>query len=77
MCKEIIEKDLSFEKGVKKTNVDLESKSITVIYNSEKTDPDKIRLAITKTGYDADSIPGDQKAYSRLPECCKKEKETH
>lgn len=71
-CKKILENDLSFEKGVKKSTLDLETKILTVIYNSEKTNPEKIRLAVTKSGYDADSLAADPKAFKRLPECCKK-----
>jgi copper chaperone CopZ len=70
-CKKIIENDLSFEKGVKKSELDVDSKILTVIYNPEKTDPDKIRKAVTKSGYDADSLKADEKAFKRLPECCK------
>ena len=73
MCKETIENDLSFTKGVKKSNLDVDSKILTVIYNSEKTNPEKIREAVTKSGYDADSLQGDPKAYNRLPDCCKKQ----
>ncbi len=73
MCKKTIEHDLSFEKGVKKSNLDLDTKNLTVIYDPKKTNPDKIRLAITKSGYDADSLSADPKAYSRLPDCCKHE----
>ena len=77
MCKELIEKELSFEKGVKKSILDIRSKDITVIYNPEKTTPEKIKQAITRVGYDADSLPADPKAYKRLPDCCKKESGIH
>lgn len=70
-CKKAIEHDLSFVKGVKKSEVDLDEKVITVVYNAEKTTPEKIRMAITKSGYDADSLKADEKAFRRLPECCK------
>ena len=43
MCKYTIEKDLAFEKGVKTSDLDVESKMLTVIYNPNKTDADKIR----------------------------------
>jgi mercuric ion binding protein len=69
-CKGIIEKDLSFEKGVKASNLDIESKMLMVVYNPDKTNPDKIRLAVTKSGYDADSLKADRKAFRKLPECC-------
>ncbi len=72
-CKDKIENDLSFEKGVKSGNLDLKTKVVTVVYNPQKTDEQKIREAITKMGYDADSLLADEKAYKRLPACCKKD----
>jgi hypothetical protein len=64
---------MNFEKGVKRATLDVESKELTVIYQSAKTNPDKLRVAVTKIGYDADSIPADPKAYSKLHSCCKKQ----
>jgi periplasmic mercuric ion binding protein len=72
-CKKAIEHDLRFEKGVKEVSLDLDTKVVTVVYNPNKTDEEKIRIAITKIGYDADSIPADSVAYSKLPNCCKKD----
>jgi periplasmic mercuric ion binding protein len=71
-CKERIEHDLSFEKGVKSAKLDLETKMVTVVYNSDKTSPAKIAEAITKIGYDADSLKADAKAFKKLPECCQR-----
>ena len=74
MCKETIEKYVAFEKGVKKVTLDVSTKVATVIYNPQKTTPEKIRLAITKSGYDADDMKADEKAYNKLDDCCKKGK---
>src|SRR6185503_1067821 len=71
-CKERIEHDMSFEKGVKHSVLDLDTKVLTVVYNPKKTNPEKIRIAVTKTGYDADSLRADPKAFNKLPDCCKK-----
>ena len=71
MCKSTIERDLAFEKGIKTTDLDLETKILTVEYNSKKTSADKIRTRITKVGYHADSLHRDLKAYNKLPDCCK------
>ena len=57
----------------KKSNLDVSSKMITVVYNSTKTTPEKIRLAISKAGYDADDVPANPKAYKKLEDCCKKD----
>ena len=71
MCKEIIERDLAFEKGVKSAELDVDTKILTVEYNAKKTTADKIRTRITKVGYHADDKKRDPKAYSKLPDCCK------
>ena len=77
MCKDRIEKGLAFEKGIKDVVLDVDTKIATITYKPKKTTPEKIRLAISKLGYDADEVPGDAKAYSKLPSCCKKGNESH
>lgn len=77
MCKKTIEKDLAYEKGVVSSELDVESKELTVKYNPQKTNPAKIKKAVTKIGYDADELPAKPKAYKKLPECCKKDKGVH
>ncbi|HOW26581.1 MAG TPA: heavy metal-associated domain-containing protein [Bacteroidales bacterium] len=72
MCKERILNDLSFEKGIKDIDVDIKAKTVTVTYHQDKTTPEKIRTAISKIGYDADDVPADPEAYSKLPKCCQK-----
>jgi mercuric ion binding protein len=72
-CKEKIENALSFEKGIRKVVFDVDKKVITVQYNTKKTDIQKVKTAITKVGYDADEMPADTKAYSKLNKCCQKE----
>jgi len=76
-CKRAIERNLLFEKGIKKANLDLDDKVVTVVYDSSKTDAQKIRIAITQIGYDADSLVADSIAYSKLESCCKKDAEMH
>ncbi|MEM1408812.1 MAG: heavy metal-associated domain-containing protein [Bacteroidota bacterium] len=71
MCKEAIEYDLAFEKGVKSATLDVPSKVVTVVYNPKKTDANKIRKRITKVGYHADNLERDSMAYEKLPFCCK------
>ena len=71
-CKERIEEALAFERGVKKSELDLGTQIVTVTYKPGKTTPEKIRKAISKVGYDADDVPADPKAYNKLDACCKK-----
>ena len=73
-CKKRLENSLSFEKGVKSIVLDIDTKEITVKYNPQKTNAEKLKIAISKTGYDADEIPADKKAYDKLPSCCQKPK---
>ena len=72
MCKETLEKALAFEKGVKRSSLDVDSKVLTVIYNPKKTTVDKIRKAVANAGYDADDVPANKKVYDKLDACCKK-----
>ena len=71
-CKATIEKHMNFEKGVKSAELNIEDKNLTVIYDAKKTTPEKLRIAVTKSGYDADSLMADPKAYEKLRKCCKK-----
>jgi copper chaperone CopZ len=73
MCKETLEKAMAYEKGVKESNLNVETKILTVKYDPKKTSPEKIKLAVTKAGYDADELQADAKAYDNLNSCCKKD----
>ena len=77
MCKERIEHDMSFEKGVKSVELDSETKILTVVYKKSKTTVKDLKVALTKIGYDADEMVADQKAHDRLPACCQKDVEPH
>jgi len=77
MCKERIESNMAFEKGVKSVTLDLKTKVLTITYKPSKTSADKLKEAVTKIGYDADDLPADQKAYEKLPACCKKDQQPH
>ena len=77
MCKDKIEQGLAYEKGIKDVSLDVETKIATVKYNPAKITPDEIRKAISKLGYDADTVMADKKAYDKLSPCCKKENATH
>ncbi|MCB0429465.1 MAG: heavy-metal-associated domain-containing protein [Flavobacteriales bacterium] len=71
-CKERIEKAVRFVKGTIESNVDLDTKEVTVVYKSDKTNPDELRKAIADAGYDADDVKADPKAFGKLPGCCQK-----
>ena len=70
MCKETLEYDLTFQRGVKSVNLDVPSKVLTVVYNERRTTPDAIRKRVTEIGYHADDLTRDPEAYENLPLCC-------
>ena len=76
-CKKTIEKALANEKGVIKSDLEVKSKIATVTYDPKKTTPEQIRKAIANSGYDADDVPANPKAYKKLENCCKKENAKH
>ena len=73
MCKERIEEEMSTIEGVSSSNLDVDTKILTVNFNPAKITADDIRKAITKIGYDADDMAASKKAYNKLPKCCKKD----
>ena len=77
MCKTRLEKSLAYEKGVKSAVLDVPTQMLTVTYRADKTTPVALRAAVQKTGYDADDQTADARAYSRLPDCCKKTNAVH
>lgn len=73
MCKETLEKAMAYEKGVKSSSLDVDSKMLTVTFDTRKTDAAKIKKAVTEVGYDADELPAQERAYNKLDDCCKKD----
>lgn len=59
-------------KGVKMYELDEKKMTLTVYYNTQKTDLPTIKKAISKLGYDADDVQADVTAYEKLDGCCKK-----
>ena len=76
-CKERLEHDLAFEKGVKFVELNDETKVLTIKYKKGKNTKEDLKIAITKVGYDADEMPANLKAYNNLPACCKKDVDPH
>ncbi|MDR1756328.1 MAG: heavy-metal-associated domain-containing protein [Culturomica sp.] len=50
-CKAKLEKNIPFEKGVKKLTVDLEKKTVTVTFRRDRNNAEKIKKAIEKLGF--------------------------
>jgi copper chaperone CopZ len=71
MCEKTIEDGLKDHEGVIKSDLDVDSKYVTVTYKPDDTSPKEIRKDIAKMGYDADDTKADKQARKNLPNCCK------
>ena len=60
-CKEKIEKNISWEKGVKDLVVNLEKKTVTITYDAKKTNEDVLIKAIEKLDYKCEKIDPKEK----------------
>jgi len=67
----IFKENLPFVKGVKEIKYDEKSYQIAVAYDPKKTNPEQIRTAISKLGFNADQVKADEKARAKLPAECK------
>jgi len=72
MCVKTIKKALGKVEGVIESKVDLKNKKVTVLFDDSITSLDKIEVAITSAGYDANDKPANADAYENLSSCCKK-----
>ena len=72
-CQHRIQTEMLYVKGVQAVSVDLATNTIHVEYKAKKTDPEKLRIAVTKIGYMADNMMPDPKARKALPSCCQSE----
>ncbi|PWH86073.1 hypothetical protein DIT68_05825 [Brumimicrobium oceani] len=59
-------------KGVRKVKIDAETNTITVTYNSKKTNLEEIEKAIALSGFKANDVEPTEEAYNSLDGCCKK-----
>jgi copper chaperone CopZ len=60
-CVNKIKNNIRFEKGVKAINPDLKTKLVTIQYDSNKTDVEKLQKAFQKIGYKATVIVPEEK----------------
>mgnify|MGYP000471635251 CR=1 FL=1 len=67
-----LEKELMLTSGVKAVNIDSKAMTVIIKYNPKRTKPEKIRLVISKAGYDADDVKADPKGQKNLDGCCQK-----
>ncbi len=70
MCKDRIEEVMNYVPGVQYAELNLEDFSLTIKYKTKKTNPDELRIRVSKIGYSADDVEADEEAMLKLPLCC-------
>ena len=60
-CEQKIKKNIPFEKGVKGLTTDLDKQLVTIKYQTDKTDKDKLKKSIEKLGYTCKEVEGQGK----------------
>jgi copper chaperone CopZ len=71
MCKDRIEKNLKNVNGIVESNLNVDTKVLTVKFDKTLTSLAAIRTKLNSLGYDADTTKRDVRAYKKLPACCK------
>ena len=75
-CVNKIEKNIRFEKGIKNIEANLGAQKVTIKYDDEKTNPEKIEEAFKKIGYTVevlnpeDGIPANGNCCEAAPQTC-------
>ena len=74
MCKNRIEKAVSKMEGVSKADWNVDTKVLTVTYDTHNTNMDEIQKSIAAVGHDTEKSTADDAVYNKLPGCCKYER---
>ena len=74
MCKNRIEGAAKKLEGVESANWDVDSKILTVRYDSTKVEETSIHEKIAGVGHDTEKLKATDEAYDKLMGCCKYER---
>ena len=69
-CKKRIE-TAAYIKGVKRAEWDKKTDTLTVTYRTSKTTDETILKSIAAVGHSSEKAEASEKAYQKLPSCCK------
>ncbi|OVE75365.1 hypothetical protein BVX97_04630 [bacterium E08(2017)] len=72
-CAEVVRNSLKGLIGIKPQDVviDLNTRTVTVQYESLVTAKKNVEYAIARSGFDANAIPADKEAAAKLPKECR------
>ena len=71
MCKKTIETAANSLNGVIKADWDVQTKQVSLVYDSQIIDLMSIHQAIANSGYGTELVENDMDSYENLPLCCK------
>ncbi len=71
MCKRRIETAVYGVKGVRNATWSSKTQALTVSYDSKKAKNEVIQNRIAAAGHDTEKVKADDKAYGKLPDCCR------
>jgi len=74
MCKKTIEKAAKGVAGVETAEWNVDTHQFNLTFDPAKTGVDKVHQAIAASGYDTDTVRGNDLAYNDLPGCCQYER---
>ncbi len=75
MCEKRIEKAALAVDGVSKADWNKETKNLEIVYDTSKTNTDKVEVAVAKVGHDTKNHKAKDEVYDKLPACCKYDRE--
>lgn len=68
-CERKVKNNIKFEKGVKEFTTDLDTQTVTIVFDAEKTNVEKLQAGFRKFKYEAvevkDATPSDGKKQSK------------
>lgn len=71
MCKRRIETAVYGVIGVKDAAWDSKTQALKVSYDSKKATNETIQKRVAAAGHDTEKVKADDKAYGKLPDCCR------
>jgi periplasmic mercuric ion binding protein len=69
-CKDRIEEKFNYTKGVVFSELDYETKELTMKFKPNTITLEEIKKILSEMGYDADEVKANKKAQKSLPLCC-------
>lgn len=69
-CENKIKMNMRFEKGVKKIDTSIPDQTVTIQYDADKTNSDKLIKGFTKIGYSARLVQKGEKVKKNEKEVC-------